>query len=430
MDASSVYFIGVLFSGMFLCSAGISLSVKVSTETAKRNQKVTVTCTLQDSRGLVNTAIYVHTNNYRMAYFYQRTSSCNSNVYNRGTATENVGFCGSGTNSSESSSKEYTVITKTQYDTVYSYCKTTYRGNTYYSNFVPLSLLNKVECASLTISGSGAVLKVTEGKEYNYITCSTGGASPEPEVTLKLNDTSLSYLSARKSSTYSSHQNGLTLCSPRKYDGYSPRRNTNFVYTPSRRHDGQYVYCSAKNSEMGIDEEVSSNKIRVVVQYGPADITFIPDEVFYTVQEFESLTVTCFTECNPNCTYTWAYQGQTIVYENRLFLHEVTRLDAGYYNCTARNPGHGVTAKRSLKLRVQYGSLSTGAEIGIGLAVGVVVMSVVAVLIYCVVRRKTQRRNRTKSGSERHTYANTGMQNLSSRQSATDEVMYEDLSGK
>ncbi|XP_041347012.1 uncharacterized protein LOC121366757 [Gigantopelta aegis] len=262
----------------------------------------------------------------------------------------------------------------------------------------------KAECASLTTPEDVEVLTVTEGKDKTF-TCRIGGASPEPEVKLRLNGTSTTDPSVRKVSTSVASQSGETLCRPRKYDRYSPLTTTQFGYSPDRRHDGKFVYCSARNSKMGINDEVTSNKIRLIVQYGPIgkDIAFKPDGAFYTVQESESVTVTCFTDCNPSCTYAWAYQDKVIVYGSRLFLPAATRLEAGYYKCTARNPGNGVTAERFLKLRVQYGSLSTGAAIGIGLAAGVVVASVVAVLICCVVRRKTQRRNRKRSDSEKHT---------------------------
>ncbi|XP_041361845.1 putative pregnancy-specific beta-1-glycoprotein 7 [Gigantopelta aegis] len=262
------------------------------------------------------------------------------------------------------------------------YC-TTYidYDQAYHSNFVHFTTINKVEYASLTISGGGDVLTVTEGKQYDGFTCSTGDASPEPEISLKLNDPSSTVLPVRKLKSRTRIERRPTFCSHLANDETNTFiTSISVTYVPEREHDGKYVYCSARNSEMGISDKVTSNKIRLIVQYA------------YTVDESESLTVKCSADCKPSCTYTWSYLDRGIATGSRLHLTHITRQEAGYYKCMARNPRSGITADKHFKLHVESkytlfkSYFSVGVAVGVGVAIGLG-MSVVAVVIYCVARK-------------------------------------------
>ncbi|XP_041361849.1 uncharacterized protein LOC121377816 [Gigantopelta aegis] len=248
---------------------GLSMTITTSAVTARRNQDVTVTCTIQDAEGLQSTVyIYLGTFYFRAAYFYQRATGCEPRSTDDRVPISLTTVCGSGTNSSESSSKEYILTTRPRKVLTNYYRGTSFRGSTYFSNAVTFSLLSEVDCASINISGGGDVLTVTQGTEFDGITCSTGGANPEPEVKLKLklDETSSADLPARKLASARTMEFERTLCNPLEFETYSSRTTARLAFVPDRHHDGKYVYCSAKNSEMGINDEVTSNEIRLIVQ--------------------------------------------------------------------------------------------------------------------------------------------------------------------
>ncbi|XP_041360909.1 uncharacterized protein LOC121377100 [Gigantopelta aegis] len=425
MDTNSIWVYVFVVSSFFVSCAGVSLNLTASTIIPRKHQEVTLTCIFDDPPRASYTVyirqIYGFSSYRQIAYFRQTTSVCSTYAYDLFGILETTGtLCGSGTNTANSKSKEYVATITLIVGEMTDYlCTSNYNRKYYYSNFVNLRTINKVECASLNISGGGDVLTVTEGKQYDGFTCSTGDANLELEVRLKLNDTSSTDLSVRKLKSAARIERRPTFCSHLANE----QANTfitsiSLAYVPERRHDGNYVYCSARNSEMGTSEEVTSNKIRLIVQFGPLEqeMSFNTDEVFYTVAESDSLTITCSVDCNPTCTYIWTYLDRGIATGSRLSLIHITEQEAGYYKCSARNPGSGITADKYFKLRVESSSFTVGAAAGIGVAVGVVVTSVVAVVTCLLVRRGIKCSRRKNTGVEKHTYANTGMQNLASRE--------------
>ncbi|XP_041360912.1 uncharacterized protein LOC121377101 isoform X3 [Gigantopelta aegis] len=434
MDTSSVCLNVFVLSAMTVCIAGFSLKLAASTVTPQIRQEVTLTCILDDARGF-NNSVQIRNERHRhhflqnIAYFYYSRSVCNSNVNDFDMQALPIrALCGLGTNTTYSTSKEYSLkMLLNVGEIAHYYCSAYNNGQDYYSKPVQMTSTNKVECACLSISGGGDVLTVTEGKQYDGFKCSTGDASPEPEIRLKLNDTSSANLSVRMLNTTARRERRPAYCSHVSiYDAFALITNTNLAYVPDRGHDGKHVYCSARNSEMGTnEEEVTSNKIRLIVQFGPleTEMTFDPAEDTYTVDESGSLTVNCSADCNPACTYIWTYLDRGIATGSRLSLIHITEQEAGYYKCTARNPGSGITADKYFKLYVEYSFFSIGPAAGVGVAVGVVVTSIVAVVICCVARRLTKVPQRSKSKRRENAHQNTANDDTGNH----GEADYEDL---
>ncbi|XP_041361733.1 uncharacterized protein LOC121377712 [Gigantopelta aegis] len=410
---------------------GLTMKLTTSTVTPKHHQEVTLSCTVGDAAGFtyrVHIRRVQGRNSYsNLANFYQKASQCTANKIE---LSELVGttstFCGSGTSNTTSTSKEYGITIAVNVGEMTDYYCTIYidYDQNYYSNFVNLTAINKVECASLNISGGGDVLTVTEGKEYDGFTCNTGNANPEPEISLKLNDTSSTDLSVRKLKSRTRIEGRLTFCSHLANDETNTfLTSINVAYVPERCHDGNYVYCSARNSEMGINEEVTSNSIRLIVQYGPLEsgMTFNLAEDTYTIDESGSVTVNCSVNCKPDCTYTWTYLDRGISTGNCLHLTNITRQEAGYYKCTARNPGSGITADKYFKLYVENSCFPVRVAVGPGVVIGLAV-GIVAVTIYCVARRQCAQSTTSKKGD--HVYDSTSVRN---NENQNEEANYDVL---
>ncbi|XP_041360657.1 pregnancy-specific beta-1-glycoprotein 8-like [Gigantopelta aegis] len=152
-----------------------------------------------------------------------------------------------------------------------------------------------------------------------------------------------------------------------------------------------------------------------------SDMTLNPAEDTYTVDESGSLTVNCSADCKPGCTYTWSYLDRGIATGSRLHLTHITEQEAGYYRCTARNPGSGITADKYFKLYVENSSFPVRVVVGLGVVIGLAV-GVVAVTIYCVARRQCAQSTTSKKGD--HVYESTSVRNNGNQ---NEETNYEVL---
>ncbi|XP_021357371.1 carcinoembryonic antigen-related cell adhesion molecule 5-like [Mizuhopecten yessoensis] len=87
-----------------------------------------------------------------------------------------------------------------------------------------------------------------------------------------------------------------------------------------------------------------------------------PSTTSYTLTEGQTLpTVTCSSDCNPVCAYSWTKDGQSHTTGSDLQLTNIQRGQTGVYRCTASN-GYGSRTSSDVSVTVNYGP---GASISI-----------------------------------------------------------------
>ncbi|XP_021352851.1 hemicentin-2-like [Mizuhopecten yessoensis] len=132
--------------------------------------------------------------------------------------------------------------------------------------------------------------------------------------------------------------------------------NTNFTASAvlslgqlDKSEHGTYR-CSARNV---VGE--STTTVTVSVMYGPSSVGLSPPTTSYTLTEGQTLpTVTCSSDCNPVCTYSWTKDGQSHTTGSDLQLTNIQRGQTGVYRCTASN-GYGSRTSSDVSVTVKYG---------------------------------------------------------------------------
>ncbi|XP_078584655.1 nephrin-like [Branchiostoma floridae x Branchiostoma japonicum] len=122
-----------------------------------------------------------------------------------------------------------------------------------------------------------------------------------------------------------------------------------------RTHSGEYS-CTANN---GISPEATSSGITVNVKYAPVQPTIVSNAT--TVEEGDSIHLTCQTTSNPPASYSWTKQSgdlpddareETVDQTSVLVIPSLTKDHSGTYICTASNillPG-GTTKEYNLNV--------------------------------------------------------------------------------
>ncbi|XP_056012164.1 hemicentin-1-like [Ostrea edulis] len=130
------------------------------------------------------------------------------------------------------------------------------------------------------------------------------------------------------------------------------QRNKAVYITSNRRESGNYK-CVAS----GVEGTVSSNQVKITIQYGPKNVT-----IQYTSDTEElwegsgTITITCNADCNPQCNYHiyrdggWFYTGKTKVLA-------MDRKNSGNYICTSKNSviTTYTTSSNTIRLDIKYG---------------------------------------------------------------------------
>ncbi|XP_041361850.1 uncharacterized protein LOC121377817 [Gigantopelta aegis] len=159
-------------------SLGVCLNLPNSTE----DQKVKLTCTINDAQGFTGKVLIIQSagkSSQAIGYFAQMTSNCSDVMH--GT----TGRCGAGTNSIDSRSKKYKVFTTLARGPVDYYCQAFSGDVIYFSNAIkyPSSnyFLKKYREYRSSTSGQAASKK-KKWHLYDFLTflipsCSTGPTS-------------------------------------------------------------------------------------------------------------------------------------------------------------------------------------------------------------------------------------------------------------
>ncbi|XP_021363703.1 carcinoembryonic antigen-related cell adhesion molecule 5-like [Mizuhopecten yessoensis] len=132
--------------------------------------------------------------------------------------------------------------------------------------------------------------------------------------------------------------------------------NTNFPASAvlslgqlDRSERGTYR-CTARNVVRELTTATS-----VIILYGPSAVSLTPSTTSYTPIEGHTLpTVTCSSDCNPVCTYSWTKDGQSHTTRSDLQLTNIQRGQTGVYRCTASNT-YGIQTSSDVSVSVNYG---------------------------------------------------------------------------
>ncbi|XP_041373028.1 uncharacterized protein LOC121386250 isoform X4 [Gigantopelta aegis] len=274
--------IGKKEAGVYMCTANNTFTLKSVIKTFKLtvveeplfflsgsssyavfNESFTFTCTVTQAAGLyylvdfyINDAL-----ESTWASLEQKISSCD---IRKSAPPGYTASCGSGTDRSSSTTKNYTLrINRVAVsdDVIWS-CKLSKAGIR--SHHFSLPVYTPVYNVSIEIFGSmtGAVI-ITEGRSINItegisaiFTCVIQGAKPAPKVAWYRE------LSLTDAESMTGKLGNQTT--------FDRTTSINVTYTANRQHQGQKVYCTAINSLMvnrGIHALSSSNKILLNIEY-------------------------------------------------------------------------------------------------------------------------------------------------------------------
>ncbi|XP_052803463.1 hemicentin-1-like [Mya arenaria] len=120
---------------------------------------------------------------------------------------------------------------------------------------------------------------------------------------------------------------------------------------------GSYI-CTATNPSTSATQNGPMVEVKVI--FGPNTASISPSVVSYTVNENQPIiTIVCSASCYPSCTYNWRKTTPTpssASNNHNLALGEVTRNEAGTYQCEATNPTSNDRAVSVVvNINVRYG---------------------------------------------------------------------------
>ncbi|XP_021368371.1 carcinoembryonic antigen-related cell adhesion molecule 5-like [Mizuhopecten yessoensis] len=157
------------------------------------------------------------------------------------------------------------------------------------------------------------------------------------------------------SSTATCTSTGNTGCADTDANGYNcvivPKLETSLS---AGTYYVQFVVNLAGQYEpIGLTSTITDTVI--TIGGGPATVHLTPSTTSYTPQEGQTLpTVTCSSDCNPVCTYSWTKDEQSHTTGSDIQLTNIQRGQTGVYRCTASNK-YGNQTSSDVTVTVNYG---------------------------------------------------------------------------
>ncbi|XP_046879159.1 hemicentin-1-like isoform X2 [Hypomesus transpacificus] len=116
-------------------------------------------------------------------------------------------------------------------------------------------------------------------------------------------------------------------------------QNTTLSFSPLQQSDGglyQCVVSQGGQSLKGIGYQLN-------VYYGPVDVAIVRPEIGPVGPELyvspgSTTGLLCSSECYPNCSYTWIYNGKPVALKAAFSLTSGTPVQGGPLTCVANNP--------------------------------------------------------------------------------------------
>ncbi|XP_041372792.1 MAM domain-containing glycosylphosphatidylinositol anchor protein 2-like [Gigantopelta aegis] len=300
-----------------------SLSISGSSSYAVLNQPFTLTCTVSQAAGLSGLVQLFTKKSPNVAFvaLSQNVASCS--VFNPpAEPLKYSASCGSGTDSSSSSTKKYhlRINRAAERDVTDWWCDLVTAGTR--SNTFSLQFSSGPD--SVTFSPPSP-RSVAEGDGL-IVTCAATGCNPPCSCSWNLRNQQISPTSQLKLTNINRSQTGN-------------------VYT-----------CTATNPFLSTSE---TKQFTLTVYYGPDSVQLNTTSPL-TVKEGDNVAVSCeATNCSPSCSFTWKFKSQIKSASSVLSLNNINRYSAGDYTCTARTTNTQKSLDKIISLDVHYRSSIT-----------------------------------------------------------------------
>ncbi|XP_041378930.1 carcinoembryonic antigen-related cell adhesion molecule 5-like [Gigantopelta aegis] len=295
---------------------GASLSISESSSYAVLNQPFTVTCTVSQAANLNDKVqFFKKTLIGGFTSLSQNMASCS--VFND-PPSGYTASCGSGTDSSSSTTKKYTLVI----------------------NRAAVGDATDWWCDLLTATTRSTTVSLQISSGPDSITFSPTSPGPVAE------GESLTVLCAASCNPPCSYSWTL------RNQPISPTSLLKLTNI-NRSQTGNVYTCTVTNSFLST---FKTKQFTLTVNYGPDSVQLNTTSPL-TVKEGDDVSVSCeATNCSPSCSYTWKFNSDIKPSRSVLSLNNIQRSAAGDYTCTAKNTK---TLDKTITLDVQYRSSIT-----------------------------------------------------------------------
>ncbi|XP_041347151.1 carcinoembryonic antigen-related cell adhesion molecule 1-like [Gigantopelta aegis] len=292
---------------------GASLSISGSSSYAVLKQPFTLTCTVSQAANL-NDKVQFFWKNAASAFASLRQNIASCSVFSQ-PPSGYTASCGSGTDSSSSTTKKYHLVINRAAvsDATDWWCQ-----------------LDTAKTRSNTIS-----LQISSGPDSVKFTPPSPGSIAEGA-----NLTVMCAASCKPPCSYS--------WTPRnqQISQTSQLKLTNI----NRNQTGNMYTCTATNSFI---PKSKSKRFTLTVYYGPDSVQLNTTSPL-TVKEGDDVSVSCeATNCSPSCSFMWMFKSQIKPSSSVLSLNNIQRSADGDYTCTARNTNTQKSLDKKITLDVQ-----------------------------------------------------------------------------